>query len=218
MQQTNFLSIHSNEKEYLSDFISESIQFFYKELFLYIKLNSDDNILRYANESTLAGLYVNGLIRNDNPETPEITAVQEYTISSENSSSILKPDIFLRRESDAIWIECKYDKYRPKYNASHFDLENWMKFDQDILRQVNSYYNIEGGQANPSYTNHYVVTMAFKLIDKDRESHLKKCEAMRTEIEGAERNCYYAVEFLQDDNGNYTNEGLEVYGTFEKKK
>lgn len=219
MQQTTIYFLSSDKDKDFSNFLNTAIQSLFDELFLYIVSNGDHTLLGYANEQTLASLFVNGLIRRDNRENPSITAVQEYSITPGNDSPKLRPDIFIRHNQTAIWIECKYDRNNPKYNENtHFKVQEWLLWDQRSIRsQVDNYYGIEGPLINETYTMHYVATMAFKLIDANRESHLKKCEAMRIEIEGAERNCYYAVEFLQDDNGNYTNEGLEVYGTFEKR-
>ena len=160
------------------------------------------------------------MIRRDDKENPIITSVQEYSITPGNDSSKLRPDIFIRHNQTAIWIECKYDRNKPKYDkTTHFKVKEWLLWDQQSIRsQVENYYAIEGTLINNSYTSHYVATMAFKLIEADRNIHLQECEKMRSEIKDAERLCYYAAEFLQDENGHYTNEGLELYGTFEKKK
>ena len=220
MQQTTIYFLSSDKDKGFSNFLNTAIQSLFDELFLYIDKNKDRGVLGYANEQTLASLFVNGVIRRDDKEKPTITSVQEYSITPGNDSSKLRPDIFIRHNKTAIWIECKYDRNNPKYNKdTHFKVEGWLLWDQQSIRsQVENYYTIEGPLANKSYKTHYVASMAFKLINADMAMHLQECEKMRIEIKNAERLCYYAVEFLKDDKGNYTNEGLEVYGTFEKKK
>lgn len=220
MQITRIEPIISNADEMFKGFITLAVNCFYCELEGYITHNNDPVILEYGNEATLMTLFVNGLIRHDGDKY-SITSLQEYGTSRKSNGSNGRLDAFIRYGSTGIWIEAKYDKNGAliRDHTEHWDIDGWLKWDNDyILKQVEDYYKAEELQVNESYTAHYIMTLAFKKISASAESF--RTEAVRELGRNAnkehERPWYYSVGFFERSQGS--NEGLEVYGTYEKKK
>jgi len=211
---TRFETIVSSNSSGLDEFVCLGVDAFFKELLGYINHNNDMDILNYANEQTLSCLFVNGLIRRDGNQR-NISAVQEYGTYRGLCNG--RADVFIKHESNAIWIESKYDKYGIINKENHWDISSWMAWDEsEILNQVNDYYNAEKKLVNDSYSTHYIMTLTFKKAMYDevffREGYLKlKSESFVS----YNRPWYYSIAFFKDDEGCY--DGMEVYGTFQRQ-
>lgn len=209
----------SNADQFLDGFIRNAIKHFFDELDLYINHNQDFDILSYANEQTLSSLLVNGIIRN-NGNKGSITAVQEYGTYFRDSISHGRPDIFIRKETTGVWIESKYSK-ATYITADHWDIGKWLDWDKNtILNQVEGYYNAEKDEVNDTYSDHYIMSLAFKLVNTDPASFFEMVDGQLYPyiLNTTDRTWYYSVGFVDKPDKFGNSLGVEVYGTARKVK
>ncbi|MDB5201356.1 MAG: hypothetical protein JWQ27_765 [Ferruginibacter sp.] len=196
----------------LADFLKNGVENYFKELEKYINDNEDEDILAYANEATMASLFMCGNLRVN----PQMTGVQEYgTICTKYGKEVRgRPDIFIKDQKRAIWIECKYQKSTHHLGDEHWDIPAWLAWDKvNVFNQVETYYNSESEKLNSSYEERFIVTLCFKRIHVNAEKHNKevKQKLERHQSSTYDRTWYYQVGFLPGkESMSY---GLEVYGT-----
>ena len=197
-------------------FIRNAIEQFFAELDLYTSHNRDSVLLWYANERTLASLFVNGLIRNDGKKHL-ITSVQEYGTFFEKGSRYGRPDIFIRYDDIGIWIESKYER-NIKMRDNHWDVIAWLEWDmKEILSQVERYYIGEFESVNDTYKEHYIMTLAFKLLEINSEEFYRIINEKLVPLHEKEfdRPWYYSAGFINRQSKSL---GVEVFGTFKKMR
>jgi len=199
----------TTKEEPIRSIIESGVRTFYDEISRYMLHNNDYEVLQYSNEQTLAAMFVYGLIRNSGDR--QITALQEYGAEFE-TGSYGRPDIFLRVDDLAMFIECKYDKTK-SFRGDHWNIDKWLAWDKEaIFNQCLNYYTAE--KLNETYVGgHYVSTMVFKLISRKEHTSEVEAKMILAEIVQADRDWYYAYkEFTESE--KYS--GLEVYGTFKR--
>jgi len=206
--------IITNTTEPISFILKEGVSNFFAELNKYISDNGDPGILTYANEMTLASLFLCGNVRRNQ----DITGVQEYGIDCVKNGKTFRgrPDIFMKSDENALWIESKFQRDIVSLTSNHWDIDSWLLWDnQEILPQLKSYYDAEKILTNPSYTKYYLVSLCFKLIKENKNNHLGLVQnKLRAEVNKKKYTpqWYYQVAF-EDSTSDHRN-GLEVYGTF----
>lgn len=198
----------------MKTFLKEGAGNFFSEVEKYIRENDDMGMLHYATENTLASLFFAGNLRRNDT----LTGLQEYGIFYSKNGKDVKgqPDIFMKSGDKAIWIECKYDKDMLPLGDDHWDIPGWLKWDQEKpLQQVKLYYDSEASKLNSTYSQRFLVTLCFKLIEEKKDSHFELVQEKLETQKGNdfERGWYYQVGFFTglDDKGKSL--GLEVYGT-----
>lgn len=206
--------ISTNNLE-IDGFLVKALSQFREEVCLFSKRNDDYGILHYSNEQTLAALFVNGLIRKDTDG--EITSLQEYVLTHATTNKPLRPDIFLRVADKAFWIECKIQKLAC-IQSNHWDIDNWLTFDQDIYNQAINYYNTESAFINKSFKGgHFVMTLVFKIIEEIPESFIKSAtENLVPKINDISSRAWFYSVFFIHLNDSLKQVGVEVYGTVKK--
>lgn len=208
--------IITNKTEPIYSILKNGVAYFFDELNKYIEHNDDSQILNYANEITLSSLFLCGNIR----QSSQITGVQEYGIDCIKGKKSFRgrPDIFMKSEKNAIWIECKFQKNTVTITNNHWDIGAWLLWDnQTILQQLQDYYEAEKKMINSSFEKHYLVTLCFKLIRENKNQHLdlvqKKLREETKKLFISE--WYYQVAF--EESLTEICYGLEVYGTFKEE-
>lgn len=211
LPENNILFNATGSDSFITDLLKHSITYFFAELNHFMTHNQDYSVLEYANEQTLAAMFVNSIIRNDKEE--KISALQEYGTVFEAGGSYGRPDIFLRVNDTALYIECKYDKTK-NIRSDHWNIEGWLTWDKTaIFDQVMAYCTAE--KLNESFSGGcYAVTMVFKLIDDQSLTHgiLVNEHMMGKSETYGQRQWYYAYGNQILNDSKYW--GLEIYGTF----
>lgn len=214
-----------NKQTYLSEielifnfFIKSGIDCFYNELKGYIEHNKDFVVIDYANECTLTSMAACGLVRNDR-DNFNITILQEYGTTKCSNNGYGRTDLFIKVGNIGIWVESKFDRYGKINRENHWDIEEWLEWDKnEILNQLDDYYAWESKKCNNNYQRHYLLTLSFKKITK------KSYEFIETEHQSLEKEVqkkysrpwYYSFATFYDD--DVFQFGIEVYGTFVRKK
>ncbi|RZL19707.1 MAG: hypothetical protein EOO89_02525 [Pedobacter sp.] len=195
----------------MHDFLKKAIHSFFQELNWYRLHNHDSEILHYATEATLCSLFVNGVLRKDNPRI--ISAVQEYSCFR-NKSCNGRADLFFRIADAGIWVETKYDR-DTRIPQEHWNVPEWLNHEKAYF-QVLDYYESEKELVNSSYQQHYILTLCFKLYEGDREGLIATAHEKLSNAAFHSRSWYYGLGFI-DQLGSKGQFGLEVYGSYELK-
>ena len=125
----------------IQSFIKKGVSNFFDELSQYINENNDPEIFHYANEMTMASLFVSGNLKRN----PTLTGVQEYgTICTREGKEIAgRPDIFMKYEKNAIWIECKFERNLAPLGDEHWNIPAWLEWDsKNAFSQVETHANV----------------------------------------------------------------------------
>lgn len=208
--------IITNTTEPIYSILKEGVSNFFAELNKYISDNGDADILTYANEMTLASLFLCGNVRRN----PDITGVQEYGVSCKKKEKGFrgKPDIFMRKKANAVWIECKNQKKIKPLKEDHWNIDAWLDWDKNkIFIQLEDYYEAEKNEINDTYERHFLVSLCFKSIQEEEIKHLRLVQKKLRAVRNLEyqRGWFYQVGF---QNTNAKKQlGIEVYGTFIEK-
>lgn len=200
----------------ITEFILLGINGVYKEIELFQIQNKDPAMLFYANEASLSSFFVNGLIREDG-KLGKITTIQDYSINYNENSSVLRPDIFVRYNEAAIWIESKYDRSDQSVRSDHWDMKGWFDWDTKFqFNQVKKYYDMEKTLLNDSYKDRFIMTLCFKLLLVDEKTHTNEAEnnLLPYIFNKYERSWFYAADFYPALNNQIKTLCLETYGTF----
>ena len=187
-----------------------------EELNKYINDNGDPGILNYANEMTLASLFLCGNVRRNQ----DITGVQEYGVSCTTKEKGFrgKPDIFMRKGANAVWIECKNQKKIKPLKEDHWNIDAWLEWDKKkIFIQLEDYYQAEKNEINDTYERHFLVSLCFKNIQENEIKHLSLVNKQLRAVSNLDyqRGWFYQVGFQNTDAKKQL--GIEVYGTFTEK-
>jgi hypothetical protein len=212
------------KEEGIREFLRNAIVHFFEELDFYVEQNKDRSFLLYFNEHTYLSLLGNAVTRNDNKR--EISLIHEYNVKC-SDGVIRRCDCFLKYKDAAFFIESKLEKFHKQIEDGHWDIEAWIKDDEQRIRpQLLQYYEAEypkpqeKNSENDIYSKHYLMTIVFKILKEKPEEYRKKAKTNLPESHKNtfNRDWFYSVAFLKK--AEYPDElnGLEVYGTIECKK
>jgi hypothetical protein len=193
----------------LTTFLKNSFKSFYEELDNFCLKNDNYDFGEWFSETSFLSIYLNGLIRKDAKN--DITVAQEFCVPEGRC------DAQITFQKNIYLVESKMERYKRPINDKDFDIDLWIEYDESKVRkQLNYYFEIEEQYytAFERYDCVYLMTLAFKMIKEDQEKHF---ENARTKLNPEHENNYrrfwfYSTAFLKD-----RIEGLEVYGTVEKK-
>lgn len=195
-------------------FIRNTITHFFKELDHYIFQNKDYSFFEYFNESTYLSLLGNGVIRND--KEGEVNFVQEYNVQC--LRKVGRCDGFLKNLESVYFIESKLQKFKCQVDEGHWNVEQWMKYDEfEIKCQLREYYDAQLEYLDSTiHKQHYLLTIVFKVLKENALKHIEMAEKSLVvdESNSLNKDWYYSVAFLNKPSDQKFN-GIEIYGTIE---
>lgn len=199
-------------------FLNNSIDFFYNELDRFCEQNSNYDFGDWFSESGFLSMFINGMIRND--RNNDISAVQEYCIKKHIHGGTGRCDGLIAFKKDAILIEAKRYGYVKPVDANHFDIERWINWDENEIRNQLKNYLLSEKKfflEENRYNTCYLMTIMFKIIKEDQEGHISNALTNLNPLNdnNLKRTWFYSVGFLNGNNNSISN-GIEVYGTISK--
>lgn len=213
----SLILIKKSDDDNIKDFLENSLIHFYEELDFFCDRNKNTNFGQWFSESGFLSMYINGVIRHDSKR--EVSAVQEYCVSNVISGGSGRCDGFIERNNSVFLLEAKRQQYSRPVGTDHFKIDKWLAWDKEQIQvQLKKYLKSEGEffLQEGRYQSIYLMTIVFKAIRENKDTHLGKAtQNLDVNEKKSDRIWYYSTAFINQDSTG-TQDGIEVYGTIQK--